>query len=519
LPRPHVSIIIPAFNEEGRIIATLEDVVRYLADRPHTWEVVVVDDGSSDDTPALVGNWISEHRGVRMESIPHTGKGGAVRHGMLAATGEYRFLCDADLAMPIDRLAAFLGRMGAGYDIVIGSRQVAGARRFHEPATRHMMGRLFNWSVRLLAVGGFLDTQCGFKCFTEAAAEELFSLQKTEGFGFDVEILYLATKRGMRVLEMPIDWYHQEASKVRPGVDSFLMLKDTMLIRWRDLRGGYKPASGREIAGVPLERQKTVEVKNESHPVEVTDGQADPLAAAVVPTYNEAENLPELAERFFGLGIPNARLIVVDDNSPDGTAEVAEKLSERFDGRLELIRRPGKQGLGTAYVDGFSRALSQGADYVLQMDADLSHGPEYIPAFLGTLKEADVVVGSRYTVGGGVDESWSLKRRLLSYLANWGIRAVGGLKVKDVTSGFKGYRGGALRSLDLTQFRCKGFGFQAEVAHACQRLGLTVVEHPIVFADRTQGRSKMSLSIAFEALWRLLLLRWRRPPEVTIPRG
>ena len=144
------------------------------------------------------------------------------------------------------------------------------------------------------------------------------------------------------------------------------------------------------------------------------------------------------------------------------------------------------------------------------MDADLSHAPEYIPAFLETLKDADVVVGSRYVPGGGVDEGWSLKRRFLSHFANVGIRMVAGLKVKDATSGFKGFRSSALRSLKMSEFNCKGFGFQAEVAHACQRQGARVIEYPIVFVDRAKGRSKMSLFIVFEALWWVLPLRWRR---------
>ena len=235
-----------------------------------------------------------------------------------------------------------------------------------------------------------------------------------------------------------------------------------------------------------------------------------PLVAIVVPTYNEAENLPELARRVFALDIPNAKMIVVDDGSPDGTGEVATKLSQQFGGRLELIKRGRKLGLGTAYIAGFSRALSEGADYVFQMDCDLSHAPEYIPEFLRELKDADVVVGSRYVQGGGVDETWGRLRRLLSFVGNSGIRVIVGLKVKDATSGFKAFRRSALDSLDMTRFRCTGFAFQAEVAYACQRRGYRVIEHPIVFANRVKGRSKMSMAIVFEAIWLLLPLRWNR---------
>jgi dolichol-phosphate mannosyltransferase len=232
--------------------------------------------------------------------------------------------------------------------------------------------------------------------------------------------------------------------------------------------------------------------------------------AVVVPTYNEAANLPLLARRLFALDIPGIMMIVVDDGSPDGTGQVAHKLAQEHGGRVEVVQRGRKLGLGTAYVEGFSRALAQGAEYVLQMDADLSHAPEYLPAFLRQLGQADVVVGSRYVKGGGVDQTWGFLRRLLSSGGNLGIRAITGLKVRDATSGFKAFRAGALRSMDIDRFQCKGFAFQAEVAHACQHLGHRVVEHPIIFASRVEGRSKMSVGIVVEAIWRLLPLRWSK---------
>ena len=244
---PFLSVVIPAFNEEERIETTLEAVVTYLARQTYSWEVVVVDDGSPDGTASLTREWIRESESeahVRVETIPHGGKGWAVKHGMLSAGGQYRFMCDADLAMPIHQLDAFIERMEEGYDIVIGSRQVAGARRFEESAGRHFRGRVFNWLVRLLAVSGFEDTQCGFKCFRGGVAEELFSLQVTRGFGFDVEVLYLAVKKGFRVLELPIDWHHQESSTVRPVVDTFLMLRDAAAVRLRGVPRSPEPRDG-----------------------------------------------------------------------------------------------------------------------------------------------------------------------------------------------------------------------------------------------------------------------------------
>ena len=245
MPTPFLSLIIPAFNEEQRIASTLDAVVRYLSGQPYSWEVLVVDDGSSDGTAALAARMAEEEERLRVETGPHGGKGWAVRHGMLAATGEYRFMCDADLAMPIHWLDNFLVEMDSGYDIVIGSREIEGARRIDEPVYTHIRGRLFNWIVRLLAVRGFQDTQCGYKLFKLEAVLDLFSLQRSTGFGFDVEILYLARKKGLRVLEMPIEWHHRQSSKVRPGSDAFLMLRDTLLVRWNDLRGAYGDLSRR----------------------------------------------------------------------------------------------------------------------------------------------------------------------------------------------------------------------------------------------------------------------------------
>ena len=242
---PHLSVVIPAFNEEARIGPTLDALVGYLDTQTYSREVVVVDDGSTDDTVGVVERRAARpETPVRVESIPHAGKGWAVRHGMLSSGGRYRFMCDADLAMPVRHLDDFLSRMDEGYDIVIGSRQIEGARRFGEGMARHFRGRVFNWVVRFVAVGGFQDTQCGFKCFRGEVAKELFRNQMTRGWGFDVEILYLATRRGLRVLEMPIDWHHQKLSRVSSIVEPFSMLRDALAVRIRAARGLYGPAAG-----------------------------------------------------------------------------------------------------------------------------------------------------------------------------------------------------------------------------------------------------------------------------------
>ena len=232
--------------------------------------------------------------------------------------------------------------------------------------------------------------------------------------------------------------------------------------------------------------------------------------AVVVPTYNEADNLPRLVDRVFSCLPDDAMLIVVDDGSPDGTGALATQLAERSPGAIELVQRDEKLGLGTAYRAGFQRALASGADYVVQMDADLSHDPDSLFAMLAELRSADVVVGSRYVAGASVDPRWGPVRRLLSVAGNRGIGLIAGLHVRDATSGFKAFRAPALAAVDFDGFRCVGFGFQVEMAAACQRLGLRIVEHPIRFRTRRRGRSKMSLGIVVEAIWRLTPMAWRR---------
>jgi len=230
----------------------------------------------------------------------------------------------------------------------------------------------------------------------------------------------------------------------------------------------------------------------------------------VMPTYNEAENLPLMVSELFSLGIEGLELLIIDDNSPDGTGDLAEALARERPGKIQVIHRQGKLGLGTAYVTGFRHALSVGADYVFEMDADFSHKPSYIPEMLEAARDSDVVVGSRYIPGGGVDANWSPWRRFLSW---WGnsiyARLILGLQVHDSTAGFKCFRRSALESLDLDRISSQGYAFQVEVAYACQRNGLRVKEIPIIFPDRIRGKSKMSANIGLEAAWRVWEIKWR----------
>lgn len=220
-------------------MSTLEQVAAYLGEQSYSAEVLIVDDGSTDGTARLVQDFALDHPAIRLVKGAHRGKGHAVKTGMLEARGEYRFQCDADLSMPIQELHRFLPPCCNHFDVAVGSREGEGARRYGEPSYRHTMGRIFNLLVRALAVKGLADTQCGFKCFRGEIADQLFRLQRTWGFGSDVEILFIAQKRGLKIVEVPIPWYHQGESKVRPVQDTAAMLGETLLVRWNYLRGLY----------------------------------------------------------------------------------------------------------------------------------------------------------------------------------------------------------------------------------------------------------------------------------------
>lgn len=241
----YLSVVIPAFNEETRLPTTLASIRDYLSGQPYSWEVIVADDGSVDGTADFVRGFADSDPRFRLLQLPHRGKGSAVKHGMLAAAGEYRFLCDADLSMPIDLLGRLLPPDAPAADAVIGSREAQGARRIGEPWRRWAMGRVFNAATRLLATPGISDTQCGFKVFNAGAAEALFPLQTLDGFAFDAEILFLARKHGFTTAEVGIDWHYRSESKVRPFRDGWFTLRDLVLIRWRWLSNRYRPAGKR----------------------------------------------------------------------------------------------------------------------------------------------------------------------------------------------------------------------------------------------------------------------------------
>ncbi len=236
---PLLSIIIPAHNEENRLPQSLEVILEFIHAQPYQSEIIVVENGSSDRTAQISQSYADRHPEIQALQEPIAGKGLAVRRGMLAAKGDFRFICDADLSMPIEEVNLFLPPQAPPFDIAIASREIPGAVRYDEPYYRHLIGRAFNLLVRVVTLPGLQDTQCGFKCFRADAAEELFPLQTIAGWTFDVEILFIAKKRGMQVIETPINWYFNPGSRVRILRDSATMFADLFRIRLNNLKGIY----------------------------------------------------------------------------------------------------------------------------------------------------------------------------------------------------------------------------------------------------------------------------------------
>ena len=239
MPSPLLSIIIPAHNEANRLPASMEQVFAFLEQQSYEAEVIVVENGSTDQTLELAEHYLPEHHNLQVIHAAGQGKGLAVRGGMRAAQGQYRFMCDADLSMPIEEVNRFLPPQLTNFDVAIGSREVRGAVRYDEPFLRHYGGRLINLMIRILALPGLNDTQCGFKCFRAEAADHLFRRQVLNGWSFDVEVLYLAKRDGYKIVEVPIDWYYRHESKVSALPDAFRMLRDIFRIRANMRRGLY----------------------------------------------------------------------------------------------------------------------------------------------------------------------------------------------------------------------------------------------------------------------------------------
>lgn len=234
-----LSIIIPAYNEEERLPRTLKTIHDFLEKQPYQAEVLVVENGSSDRTLAIAQESERQMKEVHALHCEQRGKGWAVMQGMQSARGRYRFICDADLSMPIEEVNRFFPPQHEDSGVVIASREAAGAKRIDEPEYRHIIGRVFNAMVRWIALPGLQDTQCGFKCFRADAAQKIFPRMTIKGWTFDVEALVIARRLNYAIQEVPIIWHHNPNSKVKVVRDSFIMARDLLLIRWNTLRGLY----------------------------------------------------------------------------------------------------------------------------------------------------------------------------------------------------------------------------------------------------------------------------------------
>lgn len=236
---PFLSLIIPAHNEALRLPSSLEAVRNAIPTFPFDIEVIVVENNSSDGTAEIVREWMKSMPQLRLISLAQPGKGNAIRTGMLAAQGNYRFMADADFSMPVEEILKFLPNTSPVAPVGIASREVAGSKRIGEPFYRHLIGRVYNLLVQLLVLPGLRDTQCGFKCFSAEAAEEIFPLQKLEGWSFDVEVLSIARQSCFEIAEIPITWYYQPGSRMRLLKDSLQMAKDLLTIRRNKKKGCY----------------------------------------------------------------------------------------------------------------------------------------------------------------------------------------------------------------------------------------------------------------------------------------
>jgi dolichyl-phosphate beta-glucosyltransferase len=235
---PFFSIIIPAHNEQNRLPSTLEQILHFLKQQSFTSEVIVVENGSTDNTYQIAQQFAKQHENLHVMQSDK-GKGAAVQRGMLAAKGAYRFMCDADLSMPVEEILKFIPPNLKDFDTAIASREAQGAVRHNEPSYRHLGGRGINFIIQALILPGLNDTQCGFKCFRAEVAEDVFRRQTLHGWSFDIELLYIARRHGYRIVEIPIDWYHFSDSKISALRDSVHMIEDIFRIRANARRGVY----------------------------------------------------------------------------------------------------------------------------------------------------------------------------------------------------------------------------------------------------------------------------------------
>lgn len=240
--QPFLTIVAPAYNEEQRLPGMLDQVTAFVDRQSYSAEVLVVENGSTDRTTEIAESYAARYPYV---AVLHSakGKGAAVREGVLSGRGEYLYICDTDLAVPIEEVTKFVPPQLTDFDVAIASREAPGARRYHEPFYRHLMGRVYNLVAQVVAVPGIKDTQCGFKCLRREPARAIFEVQVMQGWGFDVEVLFIARRRGYRIVEVPVNWYYGRGSRISPLKDSVRMLGELWQVRRNGWRGLYEESA------------------------------------------------------------------------------------------------------------------------------------------------------------------------------------------------------------------------------------------------------------------------------------
>ena len=511
-------MVIPAFEEA----AAVGVVVQSLRAAANWREVLVVDDGSTDETAT-----VAAAAGARVIKHPYNkGNGASVKTGIRHASGEYILIVDADgqhTAADALRLVAFLGE----YDLVVGTR--AGSTQQASTA-RHLGNNALNWVAGYLTGRAIPDLTSGLRAARTSGLREFLHLLPN-GFstpttttlsfvkaGYSVHFEPITVGATTRQVENQARVRRREVSDdpaegdhgLQPAAD-FPADRGRVFRARRGLRhldDDHAPRHHRLVGAAARPRRRHFSRRTRLRAdFDHALGRTSMNAAVVIATYNERENLGGLVSAI--LQHAGYRIIVVDDDSPDGTGALADELATAFPGRVSVIHRTGARGLGRSLVAGLQRALESGADLIFQMDADFSHDPKYLPDMAAAAADADLVLGSRYLHGVSV-VNWPLHRIMLSSFANRYIRAVTGLEVSDCTTGFRCWRREALARLPLEGLISDGYAFLVEQLHLARRIGCRVREVPIIFVERREGSSKLSSSVLLESAivpWRLRLKR------------
>ena len=493
-----IYLVLPAYNEEGALGALLDKAAECAAGWTAPLRVIVVDDGSADATVQIAEKHKLAADG-RLEVVRHgvnRGLAAAMRTGIAAflarsgAPADVMVTMDADNTHDPSYIPGLLEKISGGADVAICSRFVAGGEERGVNAFRKLLSRGAKSFMDALApIPGVKDISCGYRAYSgailrRAARTYGAHLIMAPGGSVQAELLIRLIALGARVAEIPFTLRYD----LKQGPSKLGM---ATTIKGYFLLGGIKKMSEREAALV------------KAAPATAPDGAKETLV--LICTYNERENIVPLVGQVFEM-LPGASVLVVDDNSPDGTGAAVDEAAAA-NPNLHAMHREGKLGLGTAITAGIRWAADHGFKYVINMDADFSHDPVSLPDFLVRVRDADYVIGSRYVPGGGT-LNWGWHRRLLSKGGNTFARFMLGLKVKDLTTGYRLVRLDRVADLQLENMDAKGYGFLTVMTYRAVKAGLRVVETPIRFLDRRYGESKMSANIIREAF--LLVMRLRR---------